>query len=131
MRETPRSAVEVYGMALVATLVCLLLRWPLWPILGDGVPHMGFFPAVMIAAYYGGFGPGMLATVLSAILANLFITKDFRHLHVPIANDIAGVVLFLLTGTIISALCESLHRTQRRLLEKERHRSQEELRRVE
>src|SRR2546421_10356438 len=131
MRETPRSAVEVYGVALVVTLVCLLIRWPLWPVLGDAVPHMSFFPAVVIAAYYGGFGPGMLATVLSAILANCFLTNQLRHFRITDVNDIAGVVLFLLTGAIISFLSESLHRSQQRMLETERRRSQEALRRSE
>src|SRR5258706_2125879 len=131
MRESPRSAVEVYGVAVAAALVCLLLRWPLWPVLGDAVPHMSFFPAVMIAAYYGGLGPGILATVLSAIAANYFLTHQFRHFHITSANDIAALILFLATGAIISVLSESLHRTQRRMLENERRRSQEALRRSE
>src|SRR5258705_7394458 len=131
MRESPRSALEVYGVDLAATLVCLLLRWPLWPVLGDAVPHMSLFPAVMIAAYYGGLGPGILATVLSAIAANYFLTHQFRHFHLTSANDIAALILFLATGAIISVLSESLHRTQRRMLETERRRSQEALRRSE
>ena len=66
MTESSRARLVAYGVAVLATAVSLLARWPLWPVLGDGVPHMTFFPAVMIAAYFGGFGPGLLATVLSA-----------------------------------------------------------------
>ena len=44
--------------------------------LGDAVPHMTFFPAVMIAAYFGGLGPGLLATILSAVAANYFLGVD-------------------------------------------------------
>ena len=58
----------------------LLVRWPLWPVLGNQTPHMTFFPAVMISAYYGGFGPGLLAAVLSALVAHYFLgdTRAFK-----------------------------------------------------
>src|SRR2546430_13052349 len=95
MRETPRSAVEVYGVALVATLVCLLVRWPLWPLLGDAVPHMSFFPAVVIAAYYGGVGPRNLAPGLRGILANDFLTNQRRPFPITVATDMFPVVLLL------------------------------------
>ena len=64
-------------MAVLAPAVSLLVRWPLWPVLGDTVPHMTFFPAVMIAAYFGGFWPGLLATILGAVAANYFLTDSF------------------------------------------------------
>src|SRR6266550_3703744 len=72
MQERPRHPLAAYGVALAATAVSLLIRWPLWPVLGNAVPQMTFFPAVMIAAYFGGFWPGVVATVLSAIAANVF-----------------------------------------------------------
>ena len=50
MRDTRRARLVAYAVAVLATLVCLLIRWPLWPVLGNAVPHMTFFPAVMIAA---------------------------------------------------------------------------------
>ena len=53
MPDLPRPRRVAYGVALLATAGCLLLRWLLQPVLGDAVPHMTFFPAVMIAAYVG------------------------------------------------------------------------------
>ena len=79
-RNTPHRLIS-YGVALLATAGCLLIRWPLWPVLGDAVPHMTFFPAVMIAAYFGGFWPGLLATLLSAVAANYFLTRQLRLLR--------------------------------------------------
>src|SRR3954454_17015043 len=104
MLERPRARVVSYGLAVLAPAACLLVRWPLWPLLGDAVPHMTFFPAVVIAAYFGGLGPGVLTTILSAIAANIFLTGQFRNPHQVNVNDIAGLILFLLTGTIISVL---------------------------
>jgi C4-dicarboxylate-specific signal transduction histidine kinase len=116
-----------YGVAVLATAVCLAVRWPLWPVLGDAVPHMGFFPAVMLGAYFGGFGPGMLATLLSVLAANYFFTEQFRSFHVTNVNDVAGAILFVVVGTIISALSESLHRARRRALEQQRQRAEAQM----
>src|SRR5215469_1186422 len=69
MHETPRARLLPYGVALLATTGCLLVRWPLRPVLGDAAPHMIYFPAIMVAAYVGGFWPGMLATALGAVAA--------------------------------------------------------------
>jgi PAS domain S-box-containing protein len=127
MHETPRTRLASYAVAVMATGGCLAVRWPLWPVLGDTVPHMTFFPAVMIAAYFGGFWPGLLATLLSAAAANYFFTQQFRSFHPPGVNDVAGLILFVVVGTIISGLCESLHRARRRILADERRRAEEAL----
>src|SRR5438034_7477697 len=81
MHETPRARRIAYSLAVLAPAISLFIRWPLWPVLGNAVPHMTFFPAVMIAAYFGGFGPGLLATILSAAAANFFFTGQLRSLR--------------------------------------------------
>jgi two-component system, sensor histidine kinase and response regulator len=120
MNETTRARLVAFYVAMLAPAVSLLVRWPLWPVLGDAVPHMTFFPAVMIAAYFGGFWPGLLATGLSAVAANYFLTGQFSSLHITSVNDVVALVLFVLVGTIISGLCESLHRVRRRVVANER-----------
>src|SRR5258707_5389210 len=119
MNETPRTRLVAYSVAVVAPAVSLLVRWPLGPVLGNAVPHMTFFPAVMIAAYFGGFWPGLLATCLSAVAANYFLTGQLSSFQVTSVNDVAALILFVLVGTIISGLCESLHRARRRLVAQE------------
>src|ERR1043166_8159786 len=117
MHETPRSRLVVYGVAVLAPAVSLLVRWPLWPVLEDAVPHMTFFPAVMIAAYFGGFWPGLLATALSPIAANFFLTRQLSSFHITSVNDVVALILFVLVGTIISCLCELMHRARRRVVD--------------
>src|SRR5205823_7632771 len=111
--------------------VTLLVRWLLWPVLGDAVPHSFFFPAVMIAAYYGGFGPGFLSTLLGALAANYFFTEPRFSLQIKSLNAAVALPIFVLVGVIISGLCESLHRAQRRIVAEERRRSEEALRETE
>ena len=128
MREGPRARLIAAGVAVLAPAACLLVRWPLWPVLKNGVPHMTFFPGVMIAAYLGGLWPGLLATLFSAIAANYFLTGQLRYWRVTNSDDMAGLALFLLTGAIISILCESLHRARRRIVIDERRRSEQTVR---
>src|SRR3954465_15719689 len=106
MNETPRARLVAYLVAVLAPAVSLLVRWPLWPVLGDAVPHMTFFPAVMIAAYIGGFWPGLMATLVSAVTANYYLTEQLPSFQVRSVNDVVALVLFVLVCTIISGLCE-------------------------
>src|SRR5712692_5385003 len=124
MREPPRAL--AYGVAVLATAASLFVRWPLWPVLGDAVPHMTFFPAVVVGAYFGGFWPGLLATILSAVAANYFINEQLRSFHFSV-NDLTAAILFVLVGTIVSGLSESLHRARRRIVAHERQRAEAQL----
>jgi two-component system, sensor histidine kinase and response regulator len=120
-----------YGVALLATGVTFAIRLILWPVLGDAVPHMAFFPAVLLAAYVGGFGPGLLATVLSAVAANVVFTEPHYKLGIKSLNAAVALPLFVLVAVLMSALSESLHRTRHRLVAEERARAAESLREAE
>jgi PAS domain S-box-containing protein len=123
-----RSALFRYGVALGVTVLSLLVRWPLWPILGNQTPHMTFFPAVMISAYYGGFGPGVLATISSALAAHYFLGDTRFTFQIGNVHGAVALALFLLVGTVISGLSESLHRMRRRFVADERRRAEDALR---
>jgi PAS domain S-box-containing protein len=123
-RAGDRSPLFRYGVAIGATGLSLLVRWPLWPILGNQTPHMTFFPAVMISAYYGGFGPGLLATFSSALAAHYFL-GDTRF-QIGSVQGAVALTLFLLVGTVISGLTESLHRMRRRIVADEALRESEQ-----
>ena len=76
MNEAARTRVIAYIVAVLAPTASLLLRWPLWPVLENSLPYMTFFPAVMIAAYFGGFWPGLLATGLCVFAAEYFLPRQ-------------------------------------------------------
>jgi len=113
-----------YGIAIGVTVLSLLVRWALWPVLGSQTPHMTFFPAVMISAYFGGFGPGLLATISGAFAAHYFL-GDTRF-QIDTVQGAVSLTLFLLVGTVISGLTESLRRTKRRVVADEALRESEE-----
>src|SRR5258708_39245796 len=86
MHETPRAPLVANSLAVLATVASLLVRWGLWPLLGNAVPHMTCFPAVVIAAYFGGLWPGLLATILSALAANYSLTRELRSFGITDVN---------------------------------------------
>src|SRR5207244_284208 len=71
------------------------------------------------------------ATCLSAIAANYFLTRQLASWHLTGVNDVAALILFVLVGTILSGLSESLHRARRRIVAEERRQAEEALRETE
>src|SRR5947209_12445942 len=102
MNDTPRTRLVAYSVAVLAPAVSLLIRWPLWPVLGDYLPHMTFLPAVAFAAYYGGLRPGLLATLLSAVAAEVFLLSTQSALAISYTQLAGGFCLFVMTGGILS-----------------------------
>jgi signal transduction histidine kinase len=65
-------------------------------------------------AWFGGFGPGALATVLAAIASNYFFTDPFYKFHFDDPAERWRSVLFMGEGLFISILCDKLMRARRR-----------------
>jgi two-component system sensor histidine kinase/response regulator len=120
MHDSPRARLVAYGVAVLATGVSILLRWPLWPVIGDHAPFMTFFPAVILSAYFGGLGPGLVATFISGAAAAFFLVKPHFSFEVHDPADILALGLYTLTGVVLSVLSEFLHRSRRRILASER-----------
>jgi hypothetical protein len=66
----PRSFLIRYGLAVVSVALALGLTLLLIP-LGHGSGVL-FLATVMVSAWYGGLGPGLLATTLSALALDFF-----------------------------------------------------------
>ena len=95
-------------LAVVATAGAVLLRALLSRWLGFELPFITFFGAVMAAAWYGGLFPGLLATVLSAFAALYWFMTPAWSLAMTQPVHVIGIVLFVLTGTLISVAAERL-----------------------
>jgi PAS domain S-box-containing protein len=97
-----------YLFAAGAVLAALLARCALGGVLGNTLPCITFFPAVMLAASLGGLGPGLLATALSAAAACALVAAP--HSPTMPAHEAAGLMIFALIGAFVSSLCESQRR---------------------
>ncbi|MGD0042954.1 MAG: PAS domain S-box protein [Isosphaeraceae bacterium] len=107
-----RYAVAIGSAAISAVLVEFLM-----PSLGNQFPFLMLYPAVICAAWYGGFGPGLLATVLTALVAAFFLFEPRFSFAITRPVDQLATSLFLVVGGFISWLGEMILRANRRFEE--------------
>jgi len=104
-----------YVWAVLAVVAAIALRQALAPVLGSALPFITLFPAVFVAAYFGGLRPALLATVFG-VLAAVYLFIEPRIALVwgdPVAQ--LGVVLFGISGILTGWLGESRLRAHRRV----------------
>ena len=115
MLKRPRSAALRYAFVFAAVGAALLLRLILGPLLGSDLRFLFLWPAVTCCAWYGGLGPGLLATILSALAGRWFLLEPEHSLAPVTPADGIGMLLYVLLGTFISLVIEGLHRANRQV----------------
>ena len=115
MLKRPRPAALRYAFVIAAVGVAVLLRLILGPLLGSDLRFLFLWPAVTCCAWYGGLGPGLLATILSALAGRYFLLEPVHSLAPETPADGIGMLLYLLLGTFISLVIEGLHRAKRQV----------------
>ena len=70
--QRPWTSVVRYTAPFLIIFTSLLVRLAFQQWLGVSVPYLHFFPAVMIAAWFGGLGPGNVTTLLATATALYF-----------------------------------------------------------
>src|SRR5438105_261477 len=76
-----RGTLARYGVAACAVAGVSLLRLPLHLINSPETPYLLFAVAVLVAAGFGGFGPGLLALGLSVVAGNFFFAVPYFTLN--------------------------------------------------
>ena len=109
-----------YLVAVGATAVAAVLRLALGFALGEQAPFFTFVLAVLVAAWYGGAKPGLLATALGAALAVCLFVRPLPGSWADSSHGASVTALFLVIGVTASWLCGALHAVRRRTEEKQR-----------
>jgi PAS domain S-box-containing protein len=118
-----------YGVAVLVAGVAVGIKLLLDPVIPREVPFLLLFGAVMVSAWYGGLGPGLLTMVLAGLATNYLFLRP----HDPLASGAIPLLVFFVEGTLVCLLTEAL-RTARRRAEAskgEAERDHEHLRRSE
>lgn len=113
MRPTARQVNGVlrrYGASVIIFLVAYVLTRLLWPII-QPAPVPLFFAAIM-AAFWGGFGPGLFVSVVSALTIDFFFVPPFDHFEWSFPNLIRMGVFIA-----VSSLVSWLNGTRKRLMD--------------
>jgi K+-sensing histidine kinase KdpD len=106
-----------YGCALIAVAAAALLRYYLYVALGFTQPFILFYPTIMLIALLGELGPGLFATLFSAVLAAYLFLEPLNSFAIRNSRDIVGLVLFAVMGVAISGMGALFRRRGRRLQE--------------
>ncbi len=111
------AATRGLGLVLLTMLVAVLARKFLLGALGTRIVWVTFYPAVVIAALYGGWVTGLLSVGASCLIAAygwpLFGDQPFIKDY----GDRLGMAAFVLNGAMIVAVAEAARRARVRAVQ--------------
>src|SRR5918994_1561929 len=113
-----------YGVAALAVGAALLVKLLLDPLTVRDTPFLLVFGAIIVSAWYGGLGPGLLATGMSVLATDYFFLYP-RGSFSGFSVEGIDVATFVLEGVLVSVLTSSLRsardRARRSTLEAKSH----------
>lgn len=111
----PGMRVNGYLVAVVVVAIAFGLRFGLYGGLNSRLPFAFFLPAALIAAWYGGLGPGMLAAAAGLLLGDYFFLPP-HHAWGPLGEgEQAAVGVYAVTSTLGVILIGNLKNRLRNL----------------
>ncbi len=110
-----RSRVLRYSVAVLAVLLVFSVRYVIYGDLQSRHAFTFFVPAAIVAVWYGGLGPGAIATVLGVVFGEYIFYSTRGYMFPMGAHEGMSLGVFGVTTLICVMLCENLHRTMRRL----------------
>ncbi len=112
MRTTQPEAGRLrrYGIALSAVVVAFVATYTTWPLLKP-TPWAFFFAAVMASAWFGGQGPSLVATAVTAILGQYFFIEPYGSFTIG-ADGLVPILVFLAVSLFMGLLASDRRRAE-------------------
>jgi len=98
-----RSSVRRYGLAIVASLIAILISHFFHELFG-ATPFLLYFAVVIGSAWYGGLGPGVLATFVGAAASVYFFLMPTYSFSLHDVRSAFQVAIFIAIGLLTSFL---------------------------
>jgi PAS domain S-box-containing protein len=102
-----------YAFALICVAIATAVRLLLDPLLGTRFPFATVFFAVLAAAWYGGLGSAVVATLVGGVASAWFLLAPRHSLSMEGIDNQGGMALYLLVGLGISLIGGSMRRSRR------------------
>ncbi|MBF9234313.1 sensor histidine kinase [Microvirga alba] len=109
----PANSCLAYAITTVMVTVAIGVRMTLQPLLGDNLLDITLYPAVLLAAVLGGGRAGMLALLLGATVAVLFLAYSDTQLLAP--GTLADLGLYLSGAGLSVLVAAALRRAVERM----------------
>jgi PAS domain S-box-containing protein len=108
-----------YLVALAAVGAALALRLVLDPWLGARVPYITLFGAIIVAAWYGGPGPALLAALTAWIAAQLLFVEPRGQINLRGVTDLIEIIAYAVSSLLIAGLGGAMQSARRSSAESE------------
>jgi PAS domain S-box-containing protein len=116
VQPSDRSSLARLSFAAGIVLAGLLGRMAITPVVGPtALPFIFFFPAVVAAAWYGGWWVAVISVVLSALTAKWFFIEPVNDFFVRDVTDLATLTAFVFACAFIILAIETMHRATARM----------------
>ena len=112
MKRTP---LQRYAVAVGVVMLAFALRYGIYGTLDHRLPFSFFTTATLIAAWFGGLGPGMLAAVSGLLLGDYFFLPPHQAGGLLSEAERTAIGSYALTNTLIVVLFWNLHSRLREL----------------
>ena len=108
-----------YAVALAAAAAAIGLRAALDPWLGTRVPYITLFGGIIVAAWYGGAGPALLAALVGWLAAHLLFIEPRGQFSVQSAQGLIEVAAYTFSSLLIAGIGGAMQRAWLRAQESE------------
>ena len=98
----PAKRVSAYLLALLGVVLATVIRFEMGPVLGGTIPVVMYTVPVALAALYGGFGPGLFATLSGALVSDFLFIEPVYKFGLETQASVVVILTFLATGLTIS-----------------------------
>ena len=107
-----------YAVAVAAVGMAWVVKVFSDPFLASDRPlFLWFIAATVTSACFGGFGPGIFATVLSALVADVALFEPVFRPAERNAGQYTQIIAFVLISAFVSVFCGQVRRSRQRLAE--------------
>ena len=112
------SHLQRYAVAIAAVVAAFALRYGIYGSLDNRVPFAFFTSATLIAAWYGGLGPGLLAALAGLLLGDLFFLPPRQEGAAFGEVERTAIGIYAMNAALIVVLFALLHTRLRDLEDK-------------
>jgi two-component system sensor histidine kinase/response regulator len=112
------SHLKRYAVAIVAIAAAFAIRYGVYGTLDNRLPFGFFTSATLIAAWYGGLGPGLLAAVAGLLLGDYFFLPPRQEGAAFGEVERTAIGIYAMNAALIVVLFSLLHTRLRDLEDK-------------
>jgi PAS domain S-box-containing protein len=114
MRKGTLETLLRYALAALSVALVLEVKLIADPVIGKDSPFLLFFIAIGLSAWFGGFGPGFTATLLSALASAYYFLFPLGLTDLTGPESYVRLALFTSEALLISWLAQSMRAARHR-----------------